>query len=192
MKLIVGLGNPGNKYRNNRHNVGFMVIDDYTRMLGLSWRYSQDWMCFYAKAETNVFVKPSTFMNKSGAAVAAVSGFYNIKSEDILVVYDEVDLPFGKIRLAFNGLSAGHHGIDSIIASIGGVEFGRLRVGIGHPTRGVGKSTPSTKTLDVAQYVLEDFGTDERKELGTLIKKCEEALSAYISEGVEATMNKFN
>ncbi len=133
MKLVVGLGNPGEKYKNNRHNLGFMVVDEYLRGLGLSWRYSPDWVCFYAKNASAVFVKPSTFMNRSGVAVSAVSNFYDIKNEDVIVVCDDVDLPFGKVRLAFNGLSAGHQGIESVISSLGSVDFGRLRVGIGRP-----------------------------------------------------------
>lgn len=187
MKLIVGLGNPGNKYKNNRHNLGFMIIDDYVKNLGLSWRYSPDWICFYTKNSSAVFIKPSTFMNKSGVPVSSVANFYNIKSDDILIAYDEVDLPFGKIRLAFNGLSAGHHGIDSIIESLGSVDFGRLRAGVGRPQKG-----SDSKVQSVADFVLEDFNKDEKKELDKVISKSRDALDAYVSDGIEATMNRFN
>ncbi len=97
MKLIVGLGNPGSKYANSRHNLGFMVVDEYVKGLGLSWRYSPDWVCFYAKNSSAVFMKPSTFMNKSGVAVSAVSNFFNIKNEDVMVAYDDVDLPHKRL-----------------------------------------------------------------------------------------------
>ncbi|MEK7580840.1 MAG: aminoacyl-tRNA hydrolase [Patescibacteria group bacterium] len=186
MKLIVGLGNPGAKYGKNRHNLGFMVVDLFVKNFGLSWRYSPDWIAFYAK-DKNVYLKPSTFMNKSGVSIAALANFYNIDSKDILIIYDEVDLPLGKIRLAFNGLSAGHHGIDSIIECLGGVEFARLRVGIGRPEK-----SEKGYTKEVSDYVLEDFNKEEEKRLPGLIKNCEEAINSYISDGIEATMNKFN
>lgn len=187
MKLIVGLGNPGNKYANSRHNLGFMVIDEYVKGLGLSWRYSPDWLCFYTKNASTVFVKPSTFMNKSGVSVSAVANFYNIANEDVIVAYDDVDLPFGKVRLAFNGLSAGHHGIESVIESLGSVDFGRLRVGIGRP-----EPLENGKTIETADFVLEDFGEKEKKELGVVIAKCKDALDSYLLDGIGATMNKFN
>lgn len=192
MKLVAGLGNPGTKYHNNRHNLGFMVVDSFVKNGGFSWKYSQDWMGFYCKKDDVVFLKPSTFMNDSGSAVVNIASFYRIKREDVIVVYDEVDLPFGTIRLTFDGLSAGHKGIDSIIKSIGGVDFGRLRVGVGHPKRGGVGGESSSKTLDVSEYVLEDFSPDEKKELPSVVKKCEEAISSYLADGIEATMNKFN
>lgn len=187
MKLLVGLGNPGIKYQENRHNLGFKVIDEYVKSLGLSWRFSPDWICFYAKNASAVFIKPSTFMNKSGVAVLAVSNFYNIKSEDVIIAYDDVDLPFGKVRLAFNGLSAGHLGIESVISGLGGVDFGRLRVGIGRP-----EPEKNGKTMQIADFVLEDFDENQKKELGVVIAKCKDALYSYLSDGIEATMNKFN
>lgn len=192
MKLLVGLGNPGNKYAKSRHNLGFMVIDEYVKSLGLSWRYSPDWICFYAKNASAVFVKPSTFMNKSGVAVSAVANFYNIAFGDVIVAYDDVDLPFGKVRLAFNGLSAGHLGIESVIESLGSVDFGRLRVGIGRPSPEATDGKQSGKVLDVSQYVLEDFDQSQQKELGAVIAKCKGALDSYIADGIEATMNRFN
>jgi PTH1 family peptidyl-tRNA hydrolase len=187
VKLIAGLGNPGSKYSNSRHNLGFMVVDEYVRSLGLSWRYSPDWICFYAKNDSAVFVKPSTFMNKSGVSVSALANFYNIKSDDVMVAYDDLDLPFGKVRLAINGLSAGHQGIESVIKELGSVDFGRLRVGIGRPT-----SHDNGKTMEVADFVLADFDQSQKKELGVVIAKCMEALSSYFADGIAATMNKFN
>lgn len=192
MKLIVGLGNPGEKYKNNRHNLGFMVIDSYASMLGLEWSYSSDWICFWAKNNDLLLIKPTTFMNKSGAAVKAVCDFYKIDMGDILVICDDVDLPFAKIRLAFDGLSAGHRGVDSVIQYVGGFDFTKLRVGIGHPSRKAADDKSTTQPLDVSNYVLEDFPAGERKKLDGVIIKCQEAVSSYIADGIEATMNRFN
>ncbi len=186
MRLIAGLGNPGQKYRETRHNLGFMVVDSFARARGLSWRFSQDWSCYFAKSDEFLLVKPSAFMNRSGEAVKKVADYFKVESSDILIVYDDVDLPFGKIRLAFNGLSAGHHGIDSVIECFG-VEFGRLRVGVGHP-----RQLSKDKTQDVADYVLEKFSETEQEELGKIMNNCSEAVSAYLDEGINATMNRFN
>ena len=192
MKLVAGLGNPGAKYQKNRHNLGFVVVDSFVKNAGFSWKYSQDWIGFFCKQGDVVFFKPSTFMNDSGSAIKNVANFYNIKKEDVLIVYDEVDLPFGTVRLAFDGLSAGHKGVDSIIKGLGGVDFGRLRVGVGHPKHGAAGGKPSSRTLDVSEYVLEDFSSEEKEKLPGIIKKCEEAISSYLADGIEATMNKFN
>ncbi len=139
------------------------------------------------KNSSAVFMKPSTFMNKSGVAVSAVSNFFNIKNEDVMVAYDDVDLPFGKVRLAFNGLSAGHLGIESVISGLGSVDFGRLRVGIGRP-----EPLENGKTIQTADFVLEDFDQNQKKELGVVIAKCKDALDSYLADGIGATMNKFN
>src|SRR3989344_4458117 len=133
MKLIVGLGNPGEKFKNNRHNVGFMVVDAFAKHVELSWRYSADLMCYFVKWSNYVLCKPAIYMNKSGEAIRAVSLFYKISHKEVLVVHDDLDLDFGKVRLSFNGTSAGHHGVESTIESLGSMDFGRLRVGIGHP-----------------------------------------------------------
>lgn len=183
MRLVAGLGNPGNKYLKSRHNLGFLVVDSFIAGAGLSWQYSQDWICYFAKNADAVFVKPLTFMNKSGVSVSAVSNFYNIDAKDILVVYDELDLPFGKVRLAFNGMSAGHKGIDSVIESLGSVDFGRLRVGIGRP---------ENPKMDASDYVLGEFDDSQKKGLKKLIDESCSAITSYLADGIEATMNKFN
>ena len=133
MKLIVGLGNPGEKYRSTRHNLGFMVVESFVKNLGLSWRYNPDWIASWAKTEEFVIIKPSTFMNKSGEATRAVLNFFKINSKDFLVVHDDIDLAFGKIRISYDSSSAGHRGVDSVIESLGTFEFSRLRIGLGRP-----------------------------------------------------------
>jgi len=182
MKLIIGLGNPGIKYKNTRHNFGFMVADSFIKNFGLSWRYNPDWICYFAKTEEFAVVKPSTFMNKSGEAVREVLNFFKINPGDVLAIHDDLDLDFGKLRISYDSQSAGHRGVDSVIAGLGTFEFSRLRIGIGHPQ---GK-------IDPEKYVLEDFTDEERKKLPAIIKTCEEAISAYLASGVEATMNQFN
>lgn len=179
--------------------MGFLVLEALALSCGLTWKFSPDWLCYFVKTTDYVLVKPNTFMNKSGEAVRIISNYFNIKSDDILVVHDDLDIPFGKTRLAFNGLSAGHKGVESAIESLGTVDFGRVRVGIGSPRRasgevghpGDGESAPK-KENDVQRYVLDDFSKDEEKELPLIVKKCTEAIKSYLDDGLEATMNKFN
>ncbi len=189
VKLIVGLGNPGIKYTKNRHNVGFMVVDAFALGAAIEWRNSQDLMCYFAKSEEFILVKPSTYMNESGEAVRAVANYFSVKSSDILVVHDEVDLEFGKIRMTFNGSSAGHHGVESINKCLGTQDFARLRVGVGPPSPKAPDGKPS---IGVTKHVLEDFTKDEQNKLEEIIAKAGDAVKSYLSEGVVATMNKFN
>ncbi len=181
MKLIVGLGNPGAKFKNTRHNIGFMVVDRFAVGRGLSWRFSRDWICFFIKKEDCVVIKPSTFMNKSGHSVAAVANFFKIGNKDILVVQDDLDLLFSKIRISFDSTSAGHKGVESIIERLGSFEFGRLRIGIGKPAG-----------VDGEKYVLENFSEDEQKQLEGVCARAVEAIDSYLESGISATMNRFN
>ena len=191
MKLIVGLGNPGKKYEKNRHNLGFMVAEVFATEQGLTWKKNRDLMCFFAKTREYVFIKPTTYMNESGQSVRAVCEYYGIDSGDVLIICDDLDLDFGKIRLSFNGSSAGHHGIESVTRGLGGPEFARLRIGIGRPSPAAPDSDgkPSKNPTD---YVLEDFSKEEREKLPEIIAKCQEAVLSYLDEGIEATMNRFN
>lgn len=181
MKLIIGLGNPGIKYKNTRHNLGFMLVDSFAKNNGLSWRYNPDWICYFAKTEEFVVVKPSTFMNKSGEAVREVLNFFKINLGDVLAIHDDLDLDFGKLRISHDSQSAGHRGVDSVIAGLGTFEFSRLRIGIG---KGGNK--------DAEKWVLEEFEKEEKEKLGEIIQKAQEAIKSFISSGVEATMNQFN
>lgn len=191
MKLIVGLGNPGKKYAKNRHNLGFMVVDELVRNEGLSWRYSPDWIAYYRKkGDDYVLLKPATFMNRSGLAVKAASNFFKIPKKDILVIHDDLDLPFGKIRLSFDSLSAGNKGIDSIIENLAGVDFGRLRIGIGSPRKA--EAGKPKRKADTEKYVLSDFTKEEQKDLKNIIIMSKEAIKSYLADGVQATMNRFN
>lgn len=187
MKLIAGLGNPGSKYQNTRHNLGFMVADSFAKSEGLSWRISRDWICYFAKTNDFVVAKPTTFMNKSGEALRSVAEFFKIDVSDILVIHDDLDLPFGKIRMSFDSMSAGHKGVESVIESLSGPDFARLRVGIGHPTP---KATDGKG--DPEKYVLEEFSKDEVAQLPAVLAESFEAIKSYLSDGIIATMNRFN
>lgn len=187
MKLIVGLGNPGKKYANNRHNLGYMTVDRLVAKRGLEFRDDADLMSIWAKDDEAVFIKPTTFMNDSGNSAKAVSKFFKIDHKDVLVVYDELDIEFGNVKLSFDGNSAGHHGIDSMIECLATMEFGRLRIGIGHPSR---KATDGKKAA--ADHVLDDFQPEEKDKLDEVLDKAVGAVESYIEDGVAATMNRFN
>lgn len=181
MKLIVGLGNPGKKYLDNRHNLGYMVADAFTTDRGFSWTKNKDLLCNLAKDGDIVVIKPETFMNRSGDSVRVVANFYKVDPKDILVISDDVDLEFGKIRLAFGGSSAGHRGIESTIEGLGTADFNRLRIGVGRPT-----------VEAVESFVLLDFLPAEKEKLGDVLKKAQEAIASFLESGIDATMNKFN
>lgn len=180
MKLIIGLGNPGKKYEKNRHNLGYMVVEELGR--GLAWRKSPDLMCDFARGSDFMLAKPTTFMNLSGESVKAVCHYYKISSKDILVVCDDIDLDFGKIRLAFDGSSAGHNGVESVIKSLATPDFNRIRIGIGRPPKG-------RKPED---FVLSDFTKVESAKLEKVLLGAVEAINSYLSDGIDATMNRFN
>jgi peptidyl-tRNA hydrolase, PTH1 family len=187
MKLIVGLGNPGAQYRQTRHNVGFKVVDEIARRHQLTWAMapSQVPETFVVKrfgAEPVLLAKPLTFMNLSGDAVAALSRYYDVAPEHLLVVYDEAALPFGRLRARARGTAAGHNGVKSIIESLGTQEFPRLRLGVG---RGDGRR-------DLADHVLAKFEPDEQPELESFIAKAADAAEMFAVEGIEKVMNQYN
>lgn len=188
MKLIAGLGNPDKKYAKTRHNLGYIVLDYFARENGLSWKYSQDWMCYFVKTRNYVLLKPTTYMNKSGESVHSVSKYFQVDSEDVLIVYDDVDLPYGKLRLAIDGVSAGHKGVESIIESLSTANFGRLRIGIDRPD----SDETEGRRLETADYVLEEFSQQQKKKLPEILLRSRDALNSYLDDGVEATMNRFN
>lgn len=187
MKLIVGLGNPGREYRDTRHNVGFMVIDELARrhQLALAMAPSQVPETFVAKkygAEPVLVAKPLTFMNRSGDAVAALARYYDIAAADLLVVVDEAALPFGRLRARARGSAGGHNGLKSVIERLGTQEFPRLRLGVG---RGDARR-------DLADHVLSKFEPGERAELDAFITRAAEAAEMFAVEGIAKVMNKYN
>lgn len=196
MKMIVGLGNPGDEYESTRHNIGFMVLDKLVHELGAtnaSWKNETKHKALSVKVGDVLFVKPQTFMNSSGFAVAGLSSFYKIDVPDIWVVHDDIDLPIGKIRIREKGGSAGHNGLNSIIASLKGDSFVRFRLGTGRgkEIQGV-KSDKSEHHQSVIDFVLSRFTQSEAGSLKHLIKHGTEAVRIALDEGIEKAMNRFN
>jgi len=189
MILIVGLGNPGEKYQNTRHNLGFMVVDELARkMLPLTktkWqenkKFNSQFIIFNSQF---ILIKPQTMMNASGFAVAKIAAFYHIEPAEIWVIHDDVDLPLGKIKIRLGGGSGGHRGIDSIIEQLGTDKFVRFRLGIGEANRG--------KDRLLEKYVLKSFTTNEISKVKQTIKKATAAIKLALDEDLEKAMNRFN
>ena len=178
-KLVVGLGNPGSKYHETRHNVGFMAIDLIAKKIGLTFSEERTF-----KAEVKVyFVKPTTFMNLSGLAVRALLAYYNIPMEDFIVIYDDLDMEVGKLRFRQKGSAGGHNGIKSIIAETGTQEFDRIKIGIGRPQKG----------MTVVNHVLGKFSEDDYSTILLTLDKVEAALNHYLkTNDFEDTMRRYN
>lgn len=180
IRLIAGLGNPGREYQRTRHNVGFMVLDRLAADAQLAWDYSQKWSAGWAKSDV-IMVKPATFMNRSGAAVAAIANFYKMTAAEVLVVLDDLALPLGRLRLRTQGSSGGHNGLESVIEHFGTEAIPRLRVGIG--------AAPSHGAVD---YVLGGFFEEEKLLLDATIKRAAAAVKSAVDNGLFAAMNVFN
>jgi peptidyl-tRNA hydrolase, PTH1 family len=196
MKLIVGLGNPGEKYQDTRHNVGFMVVDKLAHELGgsdITWKRHEKFKAYVAQSGEAMLAKPDTFMNGSGVAVKSLADFYKMVPEDIWVVHDDLDLPLGKIRIRVGGGSAGHHGIDSIIKELGNDKFVRVRLGIGRGKSGSGivadRMLPQSS---VVRFVLSRFGRSEAGDLKHLVAHGVEAVRVALFKGLDRAMNRFN
>jgi len=192
MKLIIGLGNPGQGYSNNRHNIGFMCLKHFAKEHGIEFDKKQ------ADARTGlgniegidvVLAKPQTYMNLSGKSVTRLMNKYKLTPEDIIVFHDDMDLPLGKVRIRMGGSSGGHNGINSIIAEIGTREFIRIKIGIGRPERDEDNRVYDREIVD---YVLSNFSRDEKKQLEPSIEKVSDAILCLLTEGLDAAMNRFN
>ena len=183
MKVIVGLGNPGSKYAATRHNVGFEVIDLLARRCGVDLT-TEKFHAWFARCSIGdqeaVLLKPSTFMNRSGQAVLAAGRFYRIELTDLLVVYDDLALPLGKLRLRASGGAGGHNGMQDIVDRLGGEAFARLRVGIDPPAG------------DPVSYVLSPFTEAQAGEMARACQRAGEAVECWASQGIEAAMNRYN
>ena len=155
MQLVVGLGNPGGQYQRQRHNIGFILLDQHALEKGYVWEDQAKFNSLFIKDEDRIFLKPQTYMNNSGSAVSKVLSFYKIEPKDLVVIHDDLDLDFGRIKKVFDSDSAGHHGVEDIIEKIGTKEFTRLRVGIGRPRL----------KEQVNDYVLSDFSHEELTEI---------------------------
>ena len=192
MKLIVGLGNLGRDYVNNRHNAGFKCVDLFAREHGISLtqRGARSKLGTGEIANTRiVLAKPQTFMNLSGEAVSALVRRYKLSPEDILVIHDDLDLPLGKIRIREKGSSGGHNGLKSIIARLGTRDFPRIRVGIAPNESSDGAAAPE---VDAVEHVLSDFTDAEKTVMREVYLKVTAAIHCILAEGISAAMNKYN
>jgi PTH1 family peptidyl-tRNA hydrolase len=191
MKLIVGLGNPGKTYAHNRHNAGYRCLNYFARLHSIRFDHKQ---CrarlglAEAKGEELLLAKLRTFVNLSGDPVACLVHKRNITLSDLLVVYDDLDLPLGKIRLRQSGSSGGHKGMNSIISALGSEDFPRIRVGIGRPQA----EEQSMSEEAIVHYVLSDFSPQEEAVIKPVIAKVSEAIDCFLAQGIEAAMSKFN
>jgi PTH1 family peptidyl-tRNA hydrolase len=193
MKLIVGLGNPGKVYAHNRHNIGFRCINHLARLHSIPAKkhqcQSQVGSGKIAGAEV-LLAKPKTFVNQSGEALGRLMRKYSIPVNDLIVIYDDLDLPLGKLRLRPGGSAGGHKGINSIISALGSEDFPRIKVGIGRPTTEDGAAI--TDEDAIVSYVLSDFTPQEEAAIKPAIATAAEAIHCTLTEGIVAAMNKFN
>ena len=185
-KLIIGLGNPGDEYKNNRHNIGFILIDKIAENFNINFDNNKK-KSLYARAKEKdieyILLKPQTFMNLSGESAIYISKFFNIKPEDIIVIYDDMDIPFGTFKIKKGGSSGGHNGIKSLISHLQNDEFTRIRIGIGRPSGG----------KKVNDYVLSNFSKKEREELDTVIANdIIDAVRISLFESPIIAQNKYN
>lgn len=184
MKLIVGLGNPGKEYEETRHNCGFMVMDRLSEKLNESIcqnKFKGLYTKFKYHGEDVILLKPQTYMNLSGDSVSAIMQFFKINQDDLLVIYDDLDMPVGKLRLRKNGSAGGHNGIKSIIAHLNSQEFKRIRVGIDRH-----------KYMKVVDYVLSRFSKEENEAIDQGIENAANAVIDFLDHDFDYVMNRYN
>ena len=203
MKLIVGLGNPGDKYTTTRHNLGFMVVDQFLRdfepVKDTKWTHEDkvksqivhiDWQPEDAPVEKVILAKPETYMNNSGMAVNLIASYYKIDPADIWIIHDELDLPFGLMKIRLGGAAAGHHGVESIINVLDNDKFWRFRLGIGIARNNDEVAHHMMHNVD--DYVLGSFNHEEAGRLREMIAHANKALQFSLEHGLQAAMNKYN
>ena len=186
MKLVIGLGNPGPRYAESRHNIGYLVVDELARRWAADVsRYDRDFEGLIGEAQAEgqrvLLLKPMTFMNLSGRSVAAVRRFYKLATQDVLVIYDDLDLPVGQLRVRAGGSAGGHRGMTDVLQQLATDEVPRVRIGIGkvHPSATV-------------EYVLSRFEPDERPLMEAALTTAADAATCWLRAGIDAAMNQFN
>lgn len=185
MRIVAGLGNPGSKYERTRHNVGFMIADEVARRFGMDgWKTKDGARQVYDSSRRLVIAEPQTYMNNSGVPLRIVASWYRTPPEALLVVYDEMDLPFGKIRMRPFGGHGGHNGMRSVIATMSD-RFPRIRVGVGRPLR----QAQDDSAID---HVLSPFSKEEQEQLPALIEAVADGVGIWIDEGTDAAMRFLN
>lgn len=184
--IIVGLGNPGSKYQNTRHNIGFITADyiaDEKRVKLNKVKFKSSYNILTIGGEKCLLMKPNTYMNLSGDAVKEAATFYKVPADHVIVIFDDCSLPCGKLRIRQNGSAGGHNGIKSIIAQLGTDAFPRIKIGVGE------KPHPD---YDMADWVLSTFSEQDKKLLKPAVENAAKALEVFISDGPDRAMNKFN
>jgi PTH1 family peptidyl-tRNA hydrolase len=181
MYLIAGLGNPDHKYKNNRHNIGFLIIDEIVKnLINTSNINKKSFNSITTKSNNTIFSKPQTYMNESGLSIYSIKEFYDISTQNIIIVHDDLDLPFGTIRFKCGGGHGGHNGLRSIDKHIG-KDYLRVRFGIGKPE----------DKADVANYVLSDFSVAQKKDLVDLISHCVEAIEKLQTNNLQFVQSNY-
>ncbi|MGN1337612.1 MAG: aminoacyl-tRNA hydrolase [Candidatus Coprovivens sp.] len=181
MKLIVGLGNPGDEYKNTRHNVGFIAIDHYVGNIDWKKKFNGLYYDTNISGEKVIFIKPTTYMNLSGNCIIEFKNFYKVDTNDILVIHDDLDLPFLKYRLKYKSSCGGHNGMRSIINSLGTDEIPRLKIGIAHD-----------RSMDTKDYVLSNINKKDLEELNKLCNTFNNIIDTFIKGNIDDCMMKFN
>lgn len=183
IRLVVGLGNPGPEYENTRHNIGFALLDQMATSEGWKWSRERKLRAKVTKESSRlILAKPLTYMNLSGNAVSRIARLHRLRTDQILIVYDDVDLPIGKIRFRASGSAGGHNGIKSIIEYLGTKDFPRLKIGIGNADHSEG----------MVDHVLGRFKEEEWKELEKVLAIAEDGVNCAVSSGLDTAMNRFN
>lgn len=184
--LVVGLGNPGDTYNSTRHNIGFELLDDFIKELNTSWKLNKKTNAVETSVNISgrklILLKPQTFMNNSGQAVNLTMKYYSIPLENLIVIHDELDIDFTKVRLKKGGGEGGHNGLRSITQHLGSKDYLRIRLGIGRPP---GK-------MDAATYVLKKFSSNERQELPFIFAKGEEAIDLLLTRDLSTAQNRIH
>jgi PTH1 family peptidyl-tRNA hydrolase len=200
MKLIVGLGNPGEKYERTRHNLGFMTIERFFKDFQIEkntvWENSPkfksdiaqiEWQPKRGNLEKVILIKPKTYMNNSGLAVQFTASYYKLSAADVWIVHDDIDLPLGNLKIRFGGASAGHRGVESVIESLGTDKFWRFRMGVGEK-----KELVDSRVKNVDDFVLGTFSGAEKGKVKNVIKRGVKAIETSLENGFEAAMNRYN
>lgn len=197
MKLVVGLGNPGEKYIGIRHNLGFMVVDEFSakcKAQSAKWEYKEKFkseiLDFTLNASRFTLVKPQTYMNNSGLAIKLLTTYYKLPATDVIVIHDELDLSLGKIKVRIGGAAAGHHGVESIIDTLKTDKFIRVRLGIGNLKTLSGEH--KGRTISAEKFVLEPFTHQEKPQVKHMIKQAIKALDLLLEKGLEKAQNQYN
>jgi len=188
LKIVVGLGNPGLKYEFTRHNIGFRIVDSLARDMGTEFKKVKSYYSLISRGTINnhkvMLVKPQTFMNLSGRAVSKVISYYQIAHRDLLIVFDDLNLELGQVRIRKKGSAGGHKGIESIMQYLNSEDIPRLRIGIGNPSVNF--------NFNCVSYVLSNFNNDEKDKIEKVIQLSTEAIKMIIEDGFEKAMRKYN